>query len=735
MVPSRYLTFKSKLLIAFSSIATATIVVAASLFSQSASYHLRSEIEARNAYILSRTREQLDAMVSRIDASLIELVLDDDINRFLNKSRVEDYTVAQRMLAMLDRKRTVNQEIHSIYVVFKESAKLFSSPYGLFDVADFFDAGWRQKQISPGLLQNVMLRPLEEADGKRDVLSFTRQLPINDSTPLAHVVINVDHAQIRAMFEGLRFHPEDALAIVRADGSYIAAVEMHKLYSRLEPDRIAAIIEDGQGSYRTRDNGNNYFVSFMKSEYGPWYYLYSVSELGMFASLNSLIRLIAVGAFILLAVGIAVSNRIARTMYGPIGRISGSFGELVGETENAKDEIQKIGSGVERLMAARERLEEDLRLTLPMAREKLFSNLLAGMSLEPDLIRRELRLVGIPAELFSEYIFVLIVRATDGTALNVPDAASIDGRCWIEAINWEQIGAVIQVAAGEDPAAAVARVRGSISAVIGNDSAGVSRIHTGIERIADAYREAKEALSYRMALADRRVIDIDDLKKGNRVDRGQVLRYHDEIVKFLTVRNLTAAKDRLAALKSYLIEESASDEYVFLVFIELVNRISRLVFDLGFEMIEIVGVSNYEIIQDLRQAEGIDDLSNRLNAFMQSIAERLGELTAVRHDAVLDESIRFVREHYQENFGLEQAAERAGLSSAYFSRLFREKTGSSFVEYLTNVRVEEAKRLLRSSDLKISEIGVRVGYPNPSYFIRVFTKKTGVSPQRYKDAR
>jgi two-component system response regulator YesN len=295
---------------------------------------------------------------------------------------------------------------------------------------------------------------------------------------------------------------------------------------------------------------------------------------------------------------------------------------------------------------------------------------------------------------------------------------------------------VVQIPPGDDPAAAVARIRSLFASdAVDAVAVGVSRIHTGIERISAAYREAEEALSYRMALGDRRVIDIDDVQKGPQIDRGQVLRLHDDVVKNLMVRNLTAAEDRLAALRSYLIAESASDEYVFLVFIELANRVSRLVYDLGFEMTEILNVSNFEVIQDLRRADGIEDLSRRLGAFMKSVADRLAVLTDVRHEAVLEESIRYVHEHYQENFGLEQAAERAGLSSAYFSKLFREKTGSSFVEYLTNTRVEEAKRLLRSGDLKISDIGVRVGYPNPSYFIRVFTKKTGVSPQRYRDAQ
>ena len=73
-------------------------------------------------------------------------------------------------------------------------------------------------------------------------------------------------------------------------------------------------------------------------------------------------------------------------------------------------------------------------------------------------------------------------------------------------------------------------------------------------------------------------------------------------------------------------------------------------------------------------------------------------------------------------------------SPYYFSKLFKNKTGVNFIDYLTNIRIEKAKTLLADSDKSMKEICVTVGYSDPNYFSRIFKKVTGVTPTEYKEA-
>lgn len=93
----------------------------------------------------------------------------------------------------------------------------------------------------------------------------------------------------------------------------------------------------------------------------------------------------------------------------------------------------------------------------------------------------------------------------------------------------------------------------------------------------------------------------------------------------------------------------------------------------------------------------------------------------------------YIRQHYSENITLNSLAEQFFLHPNYLSRLFKEKTGKNFVEYLTEIRMEKVKELLKISDCKIVEICAMAGYDNPRYFSKVFRQYTGMTPREYRE--
>jgi two-component system, response regulator YesN len=83
-------------------------------------------------------------------------------------------------------------------------------------------------------------------------------------------------------------------------------------------------------------------------------------------------------------------------------------------------------------------------------------------------------------------------------------------------------------------------------------------------------------------------------------------------------------------------------------------------------------------------------------------------------------------------FSLEAASTRAGVSQNHLSFEFSRETGETFTEYVARVRIDEAKRLLATTQLLVYEIGVRVGYPSVEHFSRVFKKVAGISPVKFR---
>ncbi len=93
---------------------------------------------------------------------------------------------------------------------------------------------------------------------------------------------------------------------------------------------------------------------------------------------------------------------------------------------------------------------------------------------------------------------------------------------------------------------------------------------------------------------------------------------------------------------------------------------------------------------------------------------------------------QYIRNHYNEQITLEEVSDVVGLSSSYFSALFKKEIGEGFAKYLISIRMEESKRLLRESNMSISVICKTVGYNDTKHFTNTFEKATGLKPSAYR---
>jgi AraC family transcriptional regulator len=95
----------------------------------------------------------------------------------------------------------------------------------------------------------------------------------------------------------------------------------------------------------------------------------------------------------------------------------------------------------------------------------------------------------------------------------------------------------------------------------------------------------------------------------------------------------------------------------------------------------------------------------------------------------------WMAEHAAEEFSLDRLAEQAGLSRFHFQRLFKAATGVSPSRYHIDLRMEEARRLLRETKMNVVDVALEVGYTNPSHFAQLFRRETGLSPSDYRRQR
>ncbi len=101
-------------------------------------------------------------------------------------------------------------------------------------------------------------------------------------------------------------------------------------------------------------------------------------------------------------------------------------------------------------------------------------------------------------------------------------------------------------------------------------------------------------------------------------------------------------------------------------------------------------------------------------------------------DVLLGMAEQYLEENYARDITLADLASRTGFSTNYFSQIFKEKTGKTFVQCRTEYRIRKAKELLRWSGRSITDVAMEVGYNDSTYFIRVFKELVGQTPSSYK---
>jgi len=151
---------------------------------------------------------------------------------------------------------------------------------------------------------------------------------------------------------------------------------------------------------------------------------------------------------------------------------------------------------------------------------------------------------------------------------------------------------------------------------------------------------------------------------------------------------------------------------------------------------------------DLRFRVGIGStqaFGDAYDSYKEALASLSGcRRTVCHHDdicaaqdfeQVLRPAMEYVTRNYARELSAESVAEIVGISPYFFSRIFREKTGESFVEYITRVRMDAAARLLLDPVLSIKEVCASCGYIDPNYFGRLFKKQFGMMPEEYQEAK
>jgi two-component system, response regulator YesN len=211
-----------------------------------------------------------------------------------------------------------------------------------------------------------------------------------------------------------------------------------------------------------------------------------------------------------------------------------------------------------------------------------------------------------------------------------------------------------------------------------------------------------------------------------KVDKSAVENYlrcgmKDEFDEFFTAYLLPLGE---VALRSNLIKNY--------IFVDVFLAITKVVSDLGGEMDKVIpDLNSIEIV--ISNIKTIEQLRDQVHKILSSALAYRDSQPNGQYKNLIRQAKEYLNRHYTNpELTLNEVAAQANLSASHFSVVFSQETCQTFKEYLTEIRINKAKELLRMTSLRSADIAYQVGYNDPHYFSSVFKKNTGFSPIEFR---
>lgn len=147
---------------------------------------------------------------------------------------------------------------------------------------------------------------------------------------------------------------------------------------------------------------------------------------------------------------------------------------------------------------------------------------------------------------------------------------------------------------------------------------------------------------------------------------------------------------------------------------------------------DLLGNYNINPILEISNLSSLQDSLTYLTTIYRNYFETANAEQANHKSTFIEKILLFIQSHYQEPISLNDAADYANKSTGYISNKFKKEVGVSFIQYVTDYRLLKARQLLITTNLKIKEIALMVGFADERYFSLVFKKECGLTAGMYR---
>ncbi|TVY09205.1 helix-turn-helix domain-containing protein [Paenibacillus cremeus] len=678
--------------------------------------------------------EQFTEKIMRdmVDRSF-QLALDPSVAESFNAPDYSnDYVSQMELLRKMSLEKYQNKLIGEIYYYNRSAGLVLSTDAGHQPLESFRYKADIEKLEQDATGGQWVYLPTGQANG---FLSFALRLPtLASGEAQGWLVTQADVAQINKYISGV-YALASSQTMVVLDEQHRPLFQMTKAYDfkRYVNGSILQAItsgssKDGHALKGTDAEGESFFYSYKKSTSGNVYISILPYRLVM-EKLSGIRWTTLIAVLALLAVGILLALITLRRAYNPIRQF------------------------VDYLTKEKARLGEQLDRSVPPLIERLLQQWLAGTYSHRPTLFEESRKYGIPVDGIYVTLLVKVENLLKETRFKPEDkpilmfavtnimnellAGTPQVQGYVLHDHQGQGTAILYFkrnTAQADMMAQTMQFAQSIQASIRHYlklrvSVGIGKFYPHIADLHISYQEAKLALQYRLCKEEETILCIGELEEMHKQTAFRYPRSIEQsIVEALSIGNLPEAR---AALQQFIqaLQPSGSFAISSQSCCMLLAAIIASLEDKGGRTPEML---EYNLFDQLRTRETRAEMCEWFNEMLFPLYEKIADDNYNKSGKLIaQKASKYIMDNVSREISLAECADSLRITPAYLSRVFKKEFGWSFLDYVTECKMNEARRLLSATDQNISQIAQAIGYSHRT-FNRVFQRMLKMSPSDYR---
>jgi len=577
----------------------------------------------------------------------------------------------------------------------------------------------------------TILPPLDASHYGRKfrTLTYIKSLPEVDNVPMATAIVPIKEDTILKILSAIAADNQIGVYVFSND-KLITGINQNEIISKTTSEKLSMNVFNE--SQELKIQNKKYYAFLCSSDSISWSYVAVIPSHIVHAQANYIAKASILLILLLICIGLLLAYTNFKNTYKYVENIMQTIKTILDsndEIAKADNEYKAIENAIMELFNKEQKLKQTFENNLPLLKNIYLLKILKGDFILNDSFLKMLEFLEI--RLNNSFFTCITLIDTNNLSSTIENNLNNFISDWNIHVVDDGINIkLILVNSNTDNYSKIIDiVYDALSKFILNVTAGAGNTYASIEKLHLSYKEALNALDYKLLKGRNKIITFEEIKNNNELYYYYPRDKQDAIINCLKSNE----PEKAYSICLQIIDDNIASKKLN------IEAVKSLFCNILITLFQIVENTNVETMDNtmkykLFSLDSINDIKNYLNEVCHSICKRINIEQQNNYNKMINKIIHEIDNNYfSSNLTLSYLSDKYGLTEPYLSALLKKSLGCTFMDYITIKRVEKAKELLLKNNLKISDIGKMVGYESDLSFRRAFSKCTGVSPSQFKN--